>query len=625
MRSMFIKKPRTLRKIAVFLRRLGIRIPTWAIFLVLPYFAVGLTYLTFYLQYNGKISNALQTAWSPPFFMNMLPILLTLVFLMFASGRIGVALPVTTLLFAGLSIVNRLKVEMRNDPFMPDDIFSGREAMSILTSQNQTIVFKLIGIFLLFALAVFVLLVFVRESKMHFVVRIAGTLAFVGVALAVNNKLYKDTAYYMSFPVDNPNFTVSRYNSNGFVYSFLYQINQRGATPEEYSKRGVEKAMAGYPQKLNYAGVHPNVIMFMSEAFSDLSDNPHFDFSNYEDPLKNFNKIRKDSMSGYMLVSGTGGGTADTEFDVLTGMSRREIDNVQYAYRLINRPTEGVANALAQLNYYKIFVHPGHPWFYNRANVYRFLGFDEIKFDEYFAGAPMKGGEYINEDDSMDGFIQLFREKLYYDAPVFEYCVNIQNHGPYPGKYGDWQKNFDTDLALPDGDVDILSNYFEGVIDVDRNLKKLTDYLDTVDEPVLLVYFGDHMPSMPIDTFNDLDFEFSYDGDFEHRVSIYKTPYIFWQNKTYRDIDDFSKRDNSADALMSSSFIGAKTLDLIGEPDATPFFSFLNSLRKSMPVVTKYEYVEANGTYRTYETLTPEEHNRVMLYKNWQHYILYEH
>jgi phosphoglycerol transferase MdoB-like AlkP superfamily enzyme len=602
------------------------------------------------------------------FIMNFLPVVFVMLFLFFATGRLAVAFPATAFLFGFFAVANRFKVFLRDDPLYPWDLSSAREALSVLSNNSAGIIGK-VALFTLFFIALTAALCFFVRNRVSAASRAAGAVIAAVALTALNLTLYRNPDIYESVSAPVYDY-VAEYNLKGFIYAFIYKFNEKnGKTtnePRGYTAAAIEEAQARHAPVFNGEAVRPHVIFVMGEAFTDVSELPIFDFTGFADPLENFKKIREQSVSGRLLVSGTGGGTADTEFDVLTGMSKREEPDVQYAFKLISKPTGSLAGAFKSMGYVTAFLHPGDGWFYHRSVTYKQLGFENVEFKPYFNDENGKGeykGGWMTEKTTIDGLIRNFEHLRANNQgkPVFEYLTTIQNHGPYNEKYGAWGKdffrNFNTRTEMPDDDVMLLSNYFEGVKDADRELARLTDYLNGLGEPAALVYFGDHMPSWPWGLYTDTGIgdeelsavissaDFNKDeivgrvryeiGDalnaasvsagqasFESRIAIYQTPYIIWQNDAYRKIEDFNALYPDG-KLISDSFLGAEVMEMIGQRDVTSFISFLNGLRKLVPVAAKHEYITSGGEYKTVDDLSPEEAESVTLYKYWQYYNLY--
>jgi len=613
-----------------------ITLPYYMVFILAAVSALVLVCVMFYLQFYNltEIKYGLKTAGVTIFLLNFLPVFLFLLLFIFVSGRFSAAFAIVSFSLLLLTLANRVKTVYRNDPLMPTDFAMGAEIFSVTNNvQNDTLTkyLTLLGLSLVFGAA---LIIFLKNKRLGAVVRAAGTAAVIGVCCILYVFVYSNKRLYDRLPVTKQYYLVSHYNSKGFLYCFIYQVNDMGLlsrkVPQGYDKAKLINTIENDYKARSYAqasadGTAPHIFIIMGEAFADISGKSNLDFTNHRDPLLNFNRLKAEGFYGEVLVSHTGGGTADTEFEFLTGLSKREEDAAAYAFRLLAKPMESIASELCDIGYKGIFIHPGSDWFYNRRNVYGLLGFKGLYFDDYsgFAAAKTKGG-YINEYDTISACIELFEENAAQNpgSPILEFCVTIQNHGPYPDKYPDWERNFGGNAGLTEAETNELSNYFLGVIDQDEDIGRLADYINGLGHPAVLLYFGDHMPAMPAGLLSKIGLDFDYEGGFETSMELFKTPYLIWQNDAARRNGAMPTGDGGA---ISSNFLGAAFLDVIGYGDISPLNRFLNELRQSgVRVTAKNEYVTQEGGYKTFDGLTEEQKAKILLYKQWQYYKLYD-
>lgn len=159
---------------------------------------------------------------------------------------------------------------------------------------------------------------------------------------------------------------------------------------------------------------------------------------------------------------------------------------------------------------------PGYAWFYNRQNVYPDLGFAASYFlEDSFDLATQGYGGYVNETATMDKIIETLDTHIKEtDTPLFSFTVTIQNHGPYEKKYGTLEQNFSSDIELNETQTDLLTQYFQGIGDADEQIGRLKEYAEDSDEPIVLVYFGDHLPgfSNGMEFFDLLDYPIDANG-----------------------------------------------------------------------------------------------------------------
>ena len=375
----------------------------------------------------------------------------------------------------------------------------------------------------------------------------------------------------------------------------------------------------------------PHIIMIMGEAYSDLSENDNLDFSSYVDPMKNWKEISsyENTISGHIIVPNFGGGTSDTEFDALTALPTRFINSASNSYSLIRKPIDAIPMRLKDIGYDTLAIHPGYAWFYNRLNVFEYMGFDDFIHLESFQGSEKYRGGYIADKYATDSIIETFEEHTENnDSPLFQFTVTIQNHGPYDEKYVEVENTFDTDVILTDKEKTMLNSYFMGIKDADIEIKRLVDYFEASSEPVVLIYFGDHLPgfSNGMDFFDILDYNIDANGTAEQLFNVYKVPFMIWQNSASKQF--FSIRENAKgiklpnDNIISSNYLGSTILELIGIKGLSPVLDLSNKLRKEIPVLDNKVFKLINGEY--VDEIDEELDSDVNLMRQMVYYKLFD-
>lgn len=181
----------------------------------------------------------------------------------------------------------------------------------------------------------------------------------------------------------------------------------------------------------------------MNEAFSDVLNEDVFVFPEGEHPMEVYNELAsgENAWAGHIIVPYFAGGTADTEFDVATGMQTNLLNPNSpslTAFRTVNRDLDSIFRVFGAEGYTSCFMHPGDSWFYNRENVYSWLGADESLFAEDFRELEYKGS-WVTDESVLRELEARFEEKSAQGAPDFTYAVTIQNHMSYTeDKYGDY-------------------------------------------------------------------------------------------------------------------------------------------------------------------------------------------
>lgn len=569
------------------------------------------------------------------FFLNFIPILLLILLIFFVSNNAVFSTVATGGLFVLLAIVNSEKIRLRQDPLFPTDLSLFTELIGIAKNFSAKIILMYLLIIALILLIILGSYLFFKSPKLSAFIRIAGIMLVFILGAVSNQVLYKNDILYNTFAVDgNPYFEVNQYGSKGFIYSFCHKFNaMQVKAPEGYSsiyyadlEKDFKPLVADYKNKKL-----PHIIMIMGEAFSDLSNNENFDFTNYADPLAHWNQLTQsaNSVSGHIIVPNYGGGTSDTEFDVLTAFPTRYIDNASNSYSLIRKNIDAMPRRLKDIGYNAIAIHPGYPWFYNRANVYNDMGFEKFISLESFQGSEKYRGGYIADQYATDSIIENFESHISQsNAPLFEFCVTIENHGPYEEKYNEVKKTFDTTVHLTGAEENLLNSYFMGIKDADTEIKRLTDYFEASDEPVVFVYFGDHLPgfSNGMDFFDLLDYNINANGTMEQLFNVYKTPFVIWQNTASKKLLDIQK---IADTLnlppnhtISSNFLGSTMLQLLDINGISPLFDYSNELRTELPIITNAGFMDDNGDYLAQISSELSEKCRVL--KGWTYYKMFD-
>ena len=378
--------------------------------------------------------------------------------------------------------------------------------------------------------------------------------------------------------------------------------------------------------------------MVMNEAFSDLTDADVFAYTEENDPLSNLHALENDphAISGHVVVPGFAGGTANTEFDVLTGMQTNALsETTTSSFRVVNRNLDSLFRVFAADGYATSFFHPGDDWFYNRENVYRWFGAEKTVFVDQMTD-PQYKGRWVT-DDYMAGLIEAeFEEAMAAGKNLFHYTTTIQNHMSYTAdKYGEDYDYPDVPLTVSvSKEVEtMLKVYIEGARDADAMLGRLVDYFSASGEPVVLVYFGDHLPYLGDNQLGYRELGMT-DGALWSQLDSYATPYVIWANDAAAETLDW---ENAVKALdlpqmtpdLSAAFLGAAVLELTGRTGESPWFDFLNNLRRMAPVVQKDTYLLSGNVLLSQEELDADGSDEsaalrdaVDQWRKWSYYKL---
>ena len=605
-----------------------VRLPLWATLLAAVLLAGCITLLALWCQPNAlRVVLAHFRAQPLLIVLNALPVgLLLLVFTcLFRNVFFGGAL--VNFAVCALSIANRIKIEVRDEPVFPRDLGLLKEVGSAIHSYDIHFPWAAIAIVVVTTLLLVVLGVFVA-CKPFPIARLRGWLgsllgaaASLAVLVGLIFTVYASNDLYNSFRVSNAYYVPAVFNELGFPYCFTHHFTTYPVDkPHGFSKAQAEAWENGTGDAQQGKAV--NVIMVMNEGFSDISDHNAFAYGEANDPLPNLHAMQADphALTGHVVVPGFAGGTANTEFDVLTGIQTNALSaTTTSALRVVNRNLDSLFRVYGADGYRTSFFHPGDDWFYNRENVYRWFGAEETVFADQMADLDYKG-RWVT-DDYMAGLIEAEFEKTMAEGRnLFHYTTTIQNHMSYTAdKYGEGYEYPEVPLNVEVSDQvrTMLEVYIEGARDADAMLGRLREYFAAQDEPVVLVFFGDHLPYLGDNQLGYAELGFTGE-DYWSELTSYETPYVIWANDAAYNLLDWSKAEALPETI-SASFLGVAVVELTGRK--TAWSSFLNGLRREAPVIQKQTTVLSDGSVLT-EGAGAEVSETVAKWRQWSYYKL---
>ena len=373
-----------------------------------------------------------------------------------------------------------------------------------------------------------------------------------------------------------------RTQQNGFLLNFTTAIRYSFVSePDGYDADKVAQPARSYrSQSVTDAGELPeNLIFIMNESFSDLTAAfPNLELS--EDPLAFYRSLTENTVKGTMISPVTGGGTANVEFEYLTGDSLAFLPSSTVAYQLyLYDGCPSLVSQAKDLGYHTIAFHPYLSSGWNRTSVYPWLGFDEVHFQE-----DVQDPQYIrNYVSDLSDYEQLFRWTEENDGPTMIFNVTMQNHSGYSQGWN----NLSGDVNVTGGakSSSITTQYFSLMKESDQAIQALVEHYSQVDEKTMIVFFGDHQPPLGNTFFETLYGKKLDERDPEEVQQAYETPFFIWANY------DIPERD---DLRISSNYLGVLAAEVAGLP-LTGYQQLLSRLMDALPVASTAGYVTAEG------------------------------
>ena len=259
----------------------------------------------------------------------------------------------------------------------------------------------------------------------------------------------------------------------------------------------------------------PNIIFIQLESYFDVEEAEFFTTS--EDACPNLHKMYENFSSGYFKVPSVGAGTANTEFEVLTGMNLRYFGPGEYPFKTYvkEKPCESVATALSALGYGTHGLHNNGGNFYSRARVYNNMGFDTFTSKEFMNILQTTENGWAKDDILIEHILEAMDTTEQQDLVV---GISVQGHGDYPEE----QVIENPKIKVQGIEDEALKNkweyYVNQVYEMDAFAGKLVQAIEDRGEPTVIVFYGDHLPTMGLKA-----------EDLKSRY-LYNTNYVIWDN-----------------------------------------------------------------------------------------------
>lgn len=469
---------------------------------------------------------------------------------------------------AGLvpAAVNFYTLQLRGEPFLPWDLTQVKEAAGVAAAAGLKVQPGMVwaggALLALTALSHFL---YRRRGRPALPVRLVSIAASLAALLALVFGVFLQPAVTQSFGIYPDAWMQDRYYRwYGVITGFMTNLtNLEIDEPEGYSEEAVnalldETEAAGairtgpnfpdsYAARTDPAAVEkePTIIYVMDESYWDVSELEQYGVTFDTDVSPNLHALQQTSAYGKVYSPSFGGGTCDVEFEALTGHSVGFLPSGCKPYQQhVTRPMFALPSYLKDRGYQTAAVHCYYAKYWSRNTAYPNLGFDDFVSLEDMRGVEKVRGYYwkggLVTDASMGEQIigEYERLKAASDAPVFLHAVTMQNHTNYnAANYPDDQRVHITSApaGLKASTVGALEDFATGVRDADALLGQLVSYFSQVDEPVILVFWGDHYN--PIDSGYDVYTATGYASADSADPRLHQTTLLMWSNYSNYQVD----------------------------------------------------------------------------------------
>ena len=454
------------------------------------------------------------------FLFNSFMIFFTLSIAMLFKKRVFATFFISALWF-GLGVTNFVIRSSRKSPFAASDFRNLTEGLKVI-QKYYTIPQIVILCLVIAALVACIIFIAIRtpkaKQKINYLLSALVIAVSFGMIMIIN---YVSNATGL-IPRQFGNL-VRAYDTYGFGYMFSCSLFRNGVSkPKDYSPGKVNDVVDSVENNDKNNNDNdkndidkPNIIFLQLESFFDATNVKGLEFS--EDPIPNIRKLYEKFPGGYLSVPSFGAGTANTEFETMTGMNLDDFGPGEYPYKTVLQSTacESICYYLSNYGYTTTALHDNTGGFYDRNRVFSRLGFDSFVSIEYIEKYEKNPIGWVKDKCLTDEIVGILDST---GTPDYIYTISVQGHGDYPEN----TDGLDLPIKVTNNDVTGNPNGFEYYVnqthEMDAFVAELIDALSKRDEKTILVIYGDHLP-----TFDITDDDLKNDD-------IYQTQYVIWNN-----------------------------------------------------------------------------------------------
>lgn len=542
-------------------------------------------------QNDLSVDLALKFAFSwhtEKFFLACLVLLIILIFLIALAGSVPLGSLTYVVTIGVLGFANYMKMSYRQEPIYPDDLKMITE-IGLLKDMTGTMLFTVILAAAGTVLGLFCWYMFrsLKKGRRFQLIRLTTLLVAIGLLGYISNfnnpdnllrKAYNKTALWIPYSQK------MNYYNTGFIGGFLYNLKVEPMDePEGYSKAKIKEITEKY-QKLadeknkTVEEESPNIVFVMSESFSDPSRLNGVEVSG--EPLADYYEVADQTYSGNMLSQNYGGGTANIEFEALTGFSMA-LFNAQLTtpYTMLVPKMDQLPSIVSALNaqsYQTTAIHPYNTSMYKREDVYQTLGFDQFISERTMTYTDtIENNPYISDESAYKEVMTLLKEEK---APQFIHLVTMQTHMPYNGKYD--RLGYSAEISDGSGTLD-LENYLQDISYSSAALKQFTEELKNLSRRTLVVFWGDHLPGIYSDTIQAKN----------DKQTLHETQFLMFDSKGKLE------KQTTQDAITSPFYFAANLMEQTNQT-TNGFYQLLLSLEQELPAFERELYYQNGQWYK---------------------------
>ena len=488
----------------------------------------------------------------------------------------------------GLGMTNHYLISFRGRTLFPGDFLTLGTAVNVAGNYDYSLDRMQLISLLILVLALLALSLLPREERIPFTWRrFLPSAGIAGVVLAV---------FFGTGFVENQGIEPSMWTTrgNGLALNFSVCLKyMRVEKPEGYAQESLEQLTADTASDGPSVTVTDpdgttrpvNVIVIMNESFSDLSVLPGVETN--QDAMPFLRSLTENTIKGYAYSSVFGGTTANSEYEFLTGNTTAYLPAGTVPYQMyVSDGDPTLVSQMAALGYRTIAAHPYRSSGWNRPSVYQNFGFDEVYFEgdfqnrEYMRGDSRMG--YVTDRCDYENLIRLYEEKEE-GEPLFLFNVTMQNHSGYQMSWDNLPREVWLTGEL-EGRFQTVNQYLSLIYQSDQAFEELIRYFSQVEEPTMILLFGDHQPQVATNFYTDV---LGIDPPTELAQKKQMVPFFLWANYDIPEAEGVE---------LSLNYLSALLMDTAHLP-MTGYQKYLLELWQTAPVINTVGVRGADGTW----------------------------
>ena len=488
----------------------------------------------------------------------------------------------------GLGMTNHYLISFRGRTLFPGDFLTLGTAVNVAGNYDYSLDRMQLISLLILVLALLALSLLPREKRIPFTLRrFLPSAGIAGVVLAV---------FFGTGFVENQGIEPSMWTTrgNGLALNFSVCLKyMRVEAPEGYAQESLEQLTADTASDGPSVTVTDpdgttrpvNVIVIMNESFSDLSVLPGVETN--QDAMPCLRALTENTIKGYAYSSLFGGTTANSEYEFLTGNTTAYLPAGTVPYQMyVSDGDPTLVSQMAALGYRTIAAHPYRSSGWNRPSVYQNFGFDEVYFESDFQNREYMRGDsrtgYVTDRCDYENLIRLYEEKEE-GEPLFLFNVTMQNHSGYQMSWDNLPREVWLTGEL-EGRFQTVNQYLSLIYQSDQAFEELINYFSQVEEPTMILLFGDHQPQVATNFYTDV---LGIDPPTELAQKKQMVPFFLWANYDIPEAEGVE---------LSLNYLSALLMDTARLP-MTGYQKYLLELWQTAPVINTVGVRGADGTW----------------------------